>query len=63
MIGTYPCLLGLLIPLSQLAQSGFLLFSQIRKLLDLGLIESVNYRVLSLFNTDSLDLELCQQIM
>jgi hypothetical protein len=53
---TYPSLLSLTIPQSKLLEPILLLHSQIRKLLNLGLIEPIHNRVLSLRNMYAFDL-------
>lgn len=53
---TYSCLLHSLVLLPQLRQPFILLFLQVRMLLNLGLVESVDNRVLSRANQYFLDL-------
>jgi hypothetical protein len=57
---THPDLLGITISSAQLLQPGFFLLPQIRKLLDLGLVEAIDDRVLPLLNVYALDLA-CHQ--
>lgn len=53
----YPCQLSSLVLLPQLLQPVVLLLLQIRVLLDLGLVEPVDDRVLTLVDQDPLDLQ------
>ena len=55
-IDTYSCISRALIPLPQLAQPRFLLLSQVRVLLNLGLVESIDNRVLARYHMYALDL-------
>ena len=53
----YPRVSSTLVFLPQLAQSSLLLFSQIGKLLDFGLVEPVYNRVFARYNVYTLDLQ------
>lgn len=53
----YPCLLSGLVSLPQFLQPVVLLLLQIRVLLDLGLVKSIDDRVLALVDQNSLDLQ------
>jgi hypothetical protein len=54
---TYPRVSSTLVFLPQLTQSSFLLFSQIGKLLNLGLVEPVDNRVFARYNVYTLNLQ------
>lgn len=54
---TYPRVSSTLVSLPQLTQSSFLLFSQIGKLFDFGLVEPVDNRVFARYNVYTLDLQ------
>jgi hypothetical protein len=53
---TYLCLEGTLVSFPQLSPSGFSRLAQVRKLLDLGLVEPIDDGVLPLLNMYALDL-------
>lgn len=53
---THPCVPRTLILLPELTESCLLLFSQIRELLNLGLVEPVDNRILTCLNVYALDL-------
>ena len=54
---TYPRVSSTLVSLPQLTQSSFLLFPQIGKLLDFGLVEPVDNRVFARYDVYTLDLQ------